>query len=281
MLAMAAGLPRYRSMTQRFAAKRLAEKGIELVIHPDATQSHLSWLVFGDNRYDWVRDIVIADVAISNADVSLLKQFPSARQLFVSDCRSANKMLEQIRTFKWLGLVQIERSPVCDQDVQELSHLKHLTSLVLIQPADAEFDLSRLGSHPSLLYLHLRGRAFTDKTVIDVSKIEGLNTFTIDDASITDDGVRHLGKLTQLYFLSITSCRVTGASLDTLSACPQLEHLSLSRCQIDRAGTLQIARLPQVRKVDLYSTSVTKADIVELEKATKLVFSDFMFNQTP
>jgi hypothetical protein len=90
LIAILISLPRYRSMSQRYAAKCLVAKGIQLKFERRITpQSTWSWLIRGDDNFNYVRVVVIEDKEIADQDVARLLQFPFVRRIQIHGCNTS------------------------------------------------------------------------------------------------------------------------------------------------------------------------------------------------
>lgn len=279
-VAILIAIPRYRSLSQQYAAKVLKSKGIQLIAaNRQQQQATWAWLVYGDDQYNYVQEIVIEGTDILDSDVTKMREFPFVTRIEISRCPSSPMLLNRIAEFSELKFLKVSASPITNDHILEIAKVD-LRALVVYHPPRSDLELSQFanGRACGLTFLSLGGQAINNATLQEVSKIKGIQVLSISNASVTDEGLRPLTNLSNLTDLSITGCPIKGSTLDRFTACAGLKELNLQGCRIDSAAIDRISRLHGLKWVDLQSTDVTKEDTLKLQRALPcLIWSDFGF----
>jgi hypothetical protein len=126
------------------------------------------------------------------------------------------ELLETLRQFPELQWLNLDGSPLVDDDLAELAELKNLECVVFANTRISGTGLAYLSRLPKLKSLDISHTDVDDAALEQVSKMTSLESLRIDGAHISNAGLQHLAQLPRLHELSCSSTQVTDAGLDEL-----------------------------------------------------------------
>ncbi len=158
------------------------------------------------------------------------------------DAEVFHKVMDHLRRFKNVSIVDFDRSDADDQAFSQLSCMP---------------DLTIIGGFSSLA----TGGCFKE-----FSKLPVLRVMQFDLCRLTESSYRYLKNIKSLRSLSIASTNLNEQSLGIVCQCSALEELRISaNRKIDDHALAQIARLSQLKFLDARGCRITLKGLASLK----------------
>lgn len=123
--------------------------------------------------------------------------------------------------------VVAQRSGITDAALLELSSLRKLELLNLMQTRVSDVGLANLRGATNLKWLELGRTRITDQGLIHVKEFRALESLLLQHTQITDAGLKHLGALKGLQRMDLSGTSVTSQGLAHLKKLRSLKILLL------------------------------------------------------
>ncbi len=198
-----------------------------------------------------------------------LRTLPMREQchrLWIEDPNLTDDDLLELSQLKHLQWLVIRGSKLTD------SGLKHLVGLQEIQRLNVTYDkgitgagMKELANLANLQSLNLAGTGVTDQGLKELARLKKLQHLNIQRTEVTDSGLRELVGLKNLSTLYVGNTQVTDKGLVALAELTTLRWLSLDSTEVSDTGLKQLAGLKNLRFLDLRKTKVTEAGVKELQ----------------
>ena len=208
----------------------------------------------------WLGSVDVAVLNDAPCDLRRLTALSELRQLLCVRCQLDRDGFRRLGALQQLELLQLEGTPVTDDDLVHLRDCPELTHLGLNSTAITDRGLE------SLAKLHLQQLDVSDTEITNAGlahlaplPLQGLR---INATSISDAGLALLSAL-PLTTLSANDTNITGSGLIHLAGMP-LEQLSLAGTPVSDAHLAELAACSSLRVLDLSATGVTDAGLTHL-----------------
>jgi hypothetical protein len=122
--------------------------------------------------------------------------------------------------------VNLSYTPVTDADLKDLKEFKQLHRLLLDRTKVTDAGLKEIKELKQLQWLVLSRTAVTDAGLRDIKEFKQLQDLFLEDTKITDAGLKEIKELKQLGRLELRRTQVTDAGVKELRE-------ALPRCAID------------------------------------------------
>lgn len=260
-------LPRIRSIRQHLSAKQLAKASIGIRIEKDAPkQPLLSRLIFGDNSYDHVFVVDMAESNASRSVLQLIQHFPSTRAFIVENTLETEVALEVASRLPNVEMLTLKDVTLTEKEIQHLGKLHKLRQLDFWNINHNDVDFSACGSLENLDNLRLCGTSIRDQDIHWLRNCPNLSHVSIENTRISGAGLDQLGANVKLQRVSLRGVDIRNAPLPHFSTLPSLTWLDIDQSKIDRESIEQLnAKLP-LAAISISSDSLIDADADELEK---------------
>ena len=162
--------------------------------------------------------------------------------------------------------IQMEQTPVDDDDLRDLASLTNLRVLLLDHPASriSADGLQYLRSLKDLQHLRLRGGQIDDQALGQIAKLEHLRILNVPQAIFSDAALESLKQLPDLEQLRFGNPHVTNAGMKTLAKLPSLKRLHLIDVPITGEGLRELAQIKQLESLYIDGGDVSDAALDEL-----------------
>jgi hypothetical protein len=157
--------------------------------------------------------------------------------------------------------IQIEQTPLTDDDLQRLAGLANLRELLVdhAQSTITAAGIKRLAELPRLEHLRLRGPGLDNAAVAAIAELKSLRIVNVPRARFGDEGLASLRSLPNLQQLRFGSPHVSNAGMQVLRDLPSLRHLHLIDVPITGDGLAELARLEQLESLYIDGGAITDA----------------------
>jgi hypothetical protein len=265
LIALAIGLPRQRSLSQHRAARRLTDRGAEVWLASDvrSQQSQVQWLIFGDNRYDFVFRVSFRDQQLTANDIALVRQFPDLPELRMTNCHLDTAATSELGTLTSLRGLRVEGGSLAGLEAVAWENVSQLGWLVLEDIDLTQLDCRRLSGLKDCTELKLASDSLADQQ-LKLLTMQNLNMLSLVGSNFSDAGLACLAGSPNLQFLSVRNSRVTGSGLRSLPATAELLMLNLDGSGITAEGLQNLSRHRLLSMVQVRSTPLSKEDILNL-----------------
>ncbi len=259
LMSLGIGLPRQRSISQHQAASRLRARGAEFEF-AEQTQATWNWLVFGDNRYDFVYRIAFCESALSAKDLTNIRVFPDLYELRLTDCRLDSAATRKLGSLGNMRGLRIERGSLQGLDSLAWEPLSELEWLVLEDLDLSPLDCRRMQVLAKCTTLGLVSSQLTDAQVQPLN-LPSLNMVRLQGKELSDAGLTFLAHSPDLQFLTVNDSQVSGRGVRFLHPNVKLLALNLNGSAVSPAGLEEIAKLHSLTMLQVRSTPLTAKDI--------------------
>jgi len=187
-----------------------------------------------------------------------------ARSLDLSKEAVTNEDLSLLRDMSGLTRLSLSDSLVTDSGLEHLSNLLAISHLDLSGLEIEGHGLPSLERMEGLVSLNLSDTLLTDPTLAQVSQLKSLEDLYLDGCRIDGTGLRYLRGLRNLERLDLAWTTITDDSLSNLRVLVRLRELSLAHTSVTRQCLAHVMLLPALRVLRLFGTSATDDWINEL-----------------
>lgn len=174
---------------------------------------------------------------------------------------------EQIATVREgaLDRIQIEHSPLSDDDVGRLSELTSLRELLIDESSStiSATGIRALAQLPKLEHLRIRSR-MDDNALAAISELKSLKILNTPQSTFSDGALASLQSLPQLESFRVGSKNLTDAGMVTLARLPALTRLHLIDVPITDAGLRELAKIEQLESLYIDGANLSDAAFDEL-----------------
>jgi hypothetical protein len=193
----------------------------------------------------------LTDQDIEAVDFSVLSRLKS---LGIYSPRTTNRSLVHLQKIQpGLRHLRISAADITDEELVKLLR-KHRSSLTS---------------------LYLFATPITDRTLLEVGKMEKLTALSVRATKITDKGLKHLAGLQELLLLDLAATSISDAGLADITRLTNLSALIVDNTKVTNGGILQLQLLPNLERLYVSSTGVTN----EGKKALQQVLPDLEFGE--
>jgi hypothetical protein len=156
--------------------------------------------------------------------------------------------------------IQLEHTPLSDDDLQALADLDNLHTLLIDDPDSriTAAGLKHLAGLTNLEHLRLRGEGVDDAALAEIAGFTTLRVLNVPRGSFTDAGLGLLAQLPHLELLRFGKTAVTDAGLKQLGAFPALAQIHLIGVPITDAGLAELAAIEPLKS--LYIDDIDLSD---------------------
>jgi Leucine-rich repeat (LRR) protein len=175
--------------------------------------------------------------------------------------------LAQLRGFKHLRTLDLDRTNITDAGLEHIARLPQLQKLGLEFTQVTEVGLAHIAKLPQLKWLDLNGTKVTDAGLEHLKGLSKLQGLGLDGTKVTNTGLRHIAEMTRLQELWLTDTKVTDEGLAHIAGMTQLETLALDGTNITDSGLAHLDRLAQLQWLRLEGTQVTDEGVKKLKHA--------------
>jgi hypothetical protein len=162
--------------------------------------------------------------------------------------------------------IQIEQSPLDDNDLESIAGLSNLRVLLIDHPKSrfSAAGLNQLAALTSLEQLRIRGTGIDDAVLAQLAQIKSLRVLNLPQGSFSDQALAHLSALEHLEQLRFGSPYVTSAGMKIIAELPALKRLHLIQVPITDEGLREIAKMEQLESLYIDGANLSDAAIDEL-----------------
>jgi hypothetical protein len=261
LLAVAIGGLRRRSIAQHYAARQLKAAGAILSLNGSiAPQSNWEWLVFGDDRYDFLGTIAFDERTVSAKDLSSLHAFEYLYDLHLTNCHLDAQATETLGSLQMLRSLQVSGGSLNGVEAVAWERLQHLNWLVLWDIDLSRFDGQGLSQLEDCRIVSLRSSTLTDQQ-LQLLKLPSLQMLYLSGAGISDAGLAFLAHSPGLKDVTINKTSITGTGLSFVHPAAKIGSLDLNQGEITRPGLDAIAKLRSLTILQIRSTTITDEEI--------------------
>lgn len=121
--------------------------------------------------------------------------------------------------------------------------------------------------------ISLHGRAFTDKCIDDLIKVQQLRGVSISETSISPAGLARLASCRELVSISLWGPEIEDDHLKAVAGIPSVQHLQVICSSITDEGLKHFAERENLATLEIYVAAITDAglkSLVDLPKLRKL-----------
>jgi hypothetical protein len=216
--------------------------------------------------------------------------------------------LEQLAYCTNLKALLLNGTGVHDDQLQCLSNLSQLTSLVLNSNPITDAGLKHLVQYDALtlaallsiaalvlLALGLSMKKYGWKTWVAMAALfaglvlyvvcwtpsflmsgpKSVSDLHLAGTDVGDAGLKSLAKLSKLSILNLSKSKVTDEGMETLQSLPELANLLLDETAVTDAGLKAIANFPALKRLSLYQSKVTPDGVKTLKNAMPSLTVDY------
>ena len=200
---------------------------------------------------------------ITSASIKRIAQFPNLNVLDLTDVRINPKDCQELQKLDKLGDLRMIRSHLNDDCIKNLAQLKRLSQLhVQKNPDITDSAVSYLvAANPPLYDLDLKQSSVSDKSMSQLSKMQGLETLGLAGTHVTNQALIDLGKLKNLRSLDLSNTAVNDAGISTFKTV-RLMRLVLNGCAYTPEGVRAFKQLNPECLVFPDDDSKVKSDLV-------------------
>jgi len=162
--------------------------------------------------------------------------------------------------------IQIEKTPLRDDDLKDLAGLEKL-HVLLLDSAESRFSaqgLKQLDGLTALEHLRIRGSGIDDAALAQLAELEGLRILNVPHGTFSDAGLQQLTALHDLVQLRFGSPHVTDAGMKSIAEMPALKRLHLIDVPITDAGLRDLAQIKQLESLYIDGGQFSDGAIAEL-----------------
>lgn len=117
-------------------------------------------------------------------------------------------------------------------------------------------NLALLMELPEIRNLGLRGRHITDKAMLYVAQLPGLELLGLDSTSLTADGLARLDAAEELTTLYLAGVTVTDDMLDRIGTLSNLRQLGFMESEFNATDFKHLASLPHLSGLAIFDSSI-------------------------
>ena len=195
--------------------------------------------------------------------------------LFITGCDTAatssqhtaeDTLATQIEAARTTGRrIQIEHTPVSDEQLAPLADLDNLRELLIDDPRSrvTARGIEHLQGLPNLTHLRLRS-GMDDDALRAISRIKPLQILNVPSSSFSDAALQSLKQLLDLVQLRFGSPNVTDAGMRTIAELPAIKRLHLIDVPITDDGLRELAKIEQLESLYIDGGNLSDAAIDEL-----------------
>ena len=171
--------------------------------------------------------------------------------------------------------VDLRDSEPTAEQLQQLTGLKKLKSLLLNNAKMSDASLEPVGKLTALANLDLRGCSIGNDGLAHLTALTNLRALRLSGesgaCSVDDAGLEHIGKLTGLKSLPLDFLWIGGEGLAKLAGLKQLEELYLAGTLVGDEDLVQLKHFPGLKKLRISKLSqITGAGLSEVAKLQHL-----------
>ncbi|MCA9013066.1 MAG: hypothetical protein KDB01_25115 [Planctomycetaceae bacterium] len=159
-----------------------------------------------------------------------------------------------------------DASQLMDTDLQDLSRLRSITSLVF-GGMDEKDHVTVIARLLSIRELKLGGTAIDNVSLRILTGLPTLSNLLITNTGITDTGLLHLKAFPSLYKLTLTSDQITTRSIPDINSAAGLRFLRIDNANVNTLALLPLLKNLETLELQKAHTSIEPAHIDDLHKA--------------
>jgi hypothetical protein len=220
------------------------------------------------NRFDFAREMVIAQSHVTDADVAELVQFAQMGNVAPTERRSEEQVL-----WNWVinvSSIDLSGTKVTDVAVEEIAKLHDIEEVNLDGTLVTDEGLKSFAALKRLKVLILNGTQVTDSGLLALGALRNLEILEVCETAVGDAGVAIVANHPNMQALSVARSQVTGKSLEAVGKLTRLVMLDLSDCQIDDQSAAYLAGLRDLNSLYLNNTDVGDAGVRKLTRLRQL-----------
>jgi hypothetical protein len=198
--------------------------------------------------------------------VPLWAQFPRLQRLEFFQATNVSEILAKLPALPAVDNLQLNATPVTDDDLQHLVRLPRLNYLALFGTQVKGPGLAHLRNHEQLRTLNIP-HDFPHEAIAEICKLTQLEAVYGWPQSTTDDDLKLIAGMDNLTQLQLSSAQLQGHGLAHLSQMPKVRSLSLPR-GLAPGSLVHITNLPLQQFSIPHDTPA--ADLVHLQKMESL-----------
>ena len=157
--------------------------------------------------------------------------------------------------------IQVETTPLTDDDLSVLAGLETLRELLLDNPKSnfTAAGLRHIERLPKLEHLRIRGTGIDDEALKQVTELTTLRILNLPQGSFSDAALVQLKRLPQLDLFRFGSRNVTNAGMKILRELPTLSQLHLIDVPITDDGLRELAKMDQLKSLYIDGGNISDA----------------------
>jgi hypothetical protein len=162
--------------------------------------------------------------------------------------------------------IQIEHTPVNDDDLESIGERTELRTLQLDHPGSrlSAERLKKLTGLINLEHLRIRGSGIDDESLAQIATLENLRILNLPQGTFTDDALQTLKELAHLELLRFGSPNTTDAGMKIIAELPSLKQLHLIDVPITDVGLRELAGMKQLQSLYLDGAKISDSAVNEL-----------------
>ncbi len=209
------------------------------------------------------------DPELTDALVDQLIQIPRLRFLTLRYETVLAKNLDRLARCKHFQELKIEGS-VSDEEVAGVFQLTNTDMLALESPKITDKSLIELRKMDSLTGLSLLFTRISDEGLEHLRPLSHLELLFLPYTPVTDKGLNIIKDFKGLYWLNLGDTTISDRGLAQLSQHPRLKILTLSHTKITNAGLGHLRPIASLRSLDLRESRIDDAGVDALADLTQL-----------
>ena len=174
---------------------------------------------------------------------------------------------------KWNGRGTRVEFTSRDIGATEMADLRQISGSVFLRITGCRLAtgaMKPLDQMENLNSLEIKANVLDDKTLAEVSHLDGLQRFVADSTSVTARGCKFIGSAKNLTHLSLSGSKFGDDALALVGNCESLIMLNLDSTSITDEGLGYIEGLPKVMELSLRDCNITGSGIVYISKLKEL-----------
>jgi internalin A len=199
-----------------------------------------------------VVEVTLIGPFVSDTDLKPLAEFPALETLYLG--------------YDPAQFIRIGK--ITDLGLKELSGLKSLQTLCLIDVQMTDVGLKELRELKNLKMLFLGGTQITDKGLKELRELKNLQELSLWSTCVTDAGLKELREIQNLESLDLSCTKLTDGGLHALCDFKNLKMLNIAHCsRVTDTGLKELHEVKSLKTLDLTGTKVTSAGLKKLREA--------------
>lgn len=209
--------------------------------------------------------------------VRLLKHIPTLEEVVLDGTATTDGTFAELKPLSHLHRITMAfgfgpkrnttGGAITDQGMEELQHIRSLTSLELTSDNIGERGVASLATLPNLEHLSLSGRGINDAALLRLGMLRSLKSLSLNAPKMTDAGLAVLARLPAIERLYLAGPCITDAAFPHIARVSKLRSLHLIDAAISDAGLEQLEAgsvFAALTDLSLFGTATSDSSLVHL-----------------